>query len=469
MAAVSLMLALVCGVAGVWLALCRRAYFLAFFFFLFGFGTRIASVAYIEVTGPVLSLQLNRLLYPNGGLYSLVASYAVAVGAVMVVFRGRRVRRALATARLHRAGIPGGANLANLAFAGFAAFVAGLYFQLWRGGQIPLLTGMERYDFSAMHGGMLHGILMEWANIFALQLGVLFVRPTRHVRRDRRFLALLVPLLVYFFLTGHRFSAFFATTAFFLVPVGFAELRDGGSDRRVIAWILAHFRKVLLVGIGVMLVAGLAGAAIYNSYFKVRANADVDPAARLMVRVLVEPGELWNQTHERVFRQGDYSASRTYHYLIRDSLLPGRNSTTPYLMHLAMGPDVFPVLESGTTYAGGFPEFAFEAAGPWAGFAVLFAVMVGLAEVAFRFARSIWENRLRSALLYPFIIYAFAILLVSGMINFLVRWTFWVKVAVVTGSELMDISLQVRRVRRAPAAPQTAPTSPALFDSHPLS
>jgi hypothetical protein len=460
------MLAQVCGIAMVWLALCRRAYFLAFFFFLFGFGTRIASVTFIEATGPVYSLQLERMLYPNGSLMSLVASYMVLVAAVLVVFRRRRIRRALARAELRRAVSPAGGNLANLAFYGFVAFVGGLYVQLWLGGEIPLLTGMERYDFSAKHGGVLHGILMEWANIFALQLGVLFVRPRRHGRRDRRFLALLVPLLFYFFLTGHRFSAFYATTAFFLAPVGFAALRDGGSNRRIVTWMLTHFRKVFLVAVAVVLVAGLAGTAVYNSYFNVRANPDIDPMARLMVRVLIEPGELWHQTHERVFGRDDYSITRTYHYLFPHSLLPGRNSTPPYLMYLAMGPDAYPVLENGTTFAGGFPELAFEAAGPWAGFVLLFALMAGLAEFAFRFACSIWDNRLRTALLYPYVFYAFAILLVSGMVNFLARWTFWVKALVVIGSELLDASQRNLRLRTRQNCPRSAPVTPALLDSH---
>ena len=115
-------------------------------------------------------------------------------------------------------------------------------------GPIPLFAGIERFDYSRLHGGPLHHRLLEWGPMLAFQLGIFFSIPMLHNRpSDWRFGVLFGTLILYLFLAGHRFSSLYAYTSFFIMPLGAVLIgREAKSpslgemlSRTILRWLAA--------------------------------------------------------------------------------------------------------------------------------------------------------------------------------------------------------------------------------------
>ena len=87
------------------------------------------------------------------------------------------------------------------------------------------------------------------------------------------------------------------------------------------------------------------------------------------------------------------------------------------------------MLNLGLNYGGGFPEIAFELAGIGGGFLLLGVMGSGLAVLLYSVFHLVARERYVSALLLFYVAYAFLLFPLGGMLNFLVNWKYWVKVA----------------------------------------
>ena len=198
----------------------RPYLFLILFLFLFAFTFRLINVLYIDVFGPIDSREFGYPLGPGAATGVLALTYAAVLACFTLVFKGRDIRswesegaprgpthRALYTPTVH-----------DVAFFFVSLFLLALWVDFLRKGVIPLFSGLERYEYTELHGGPFHGALMDWGNMLAFQLGYFFAASTRGANtHDRRFLFALIAVLVYLFFAGHRFSAFYSYSAYFVM------------------------------------------------------------------------------------------------------------------------------------------------------------------------------------------------------------------------------------------------------------
>jgi hypothetical protein len=86
-------------------------------------------------------------------------------------------------------------------------------------------------------------------------------------------------------------------------------------------------------------------------------------------------------------------------------------------------------LESvGNQFAGGYPEVLLELVGPW-GALPLVILLAAITSWLLRFwALSVLRGYFLTAFFAAYVYYAFVVMYVGGMLNFLVVWTFWTKV-----------------------------------------
>lgn len=392
-------------------------------FFLFAAAWRIISSAYIDFQGPVYSHQLYRMIGPGASAVPLVLVYLSFLLCLLVSFRPQRLRSILAnsTARLiHDEGVQ------RLALALAGIFTLLLWCEMLMRGNIAFFSGLERYEYTERYGGPLHRILMEYAPMYSLLLGMFWSNPIlRNRSPDHSFLILMGMLLIYLFLAGHRFSAFYKCTGFFVIPVGI-----------VLIWIWEHqkssIRRVFLLGIAkyvaaaILAVSLLISLALYHSYAVVRSSGETS----IQHRVLVQQGEMWWLTYERIFLQDQFVPEKVAHWLFVNPPDPQRNTTIQYLMAEAI-PDKFEkILQGGTQYAGGFPEIMFELGGPVGGFFLAIIFFLVLSEYLFLFARYTLEGRYLSAALLAVVLYTLSVTFIGGMLNSYIAWTFVVKVSV---------------------------------------
>ena len=315
------------------IATSRPGLLLILFFFFSAFAWRLLSVLYIDVFGPIYSEQLERKLGPGLAVLPLAASQGLVIAAVLFSFRPQRLlalsdKSVIRLSALLKAG---NWNLADLAFRVVGLFVLALWVELLVRGHVPLVAGLERFDYARLYAGPLHQRLMEWGPMLAFQLGVLLSLPALHGKRlDRRFGALLAVLMLYLFAVGHRFSSFYLYLSFFMIPTGAMLLGRQFTDQISLAKLL---RGIWLPALGFTLLVGLA---LIYSYVVVR-GAEVDAVeTKLVQRILVQQGEMWWMTYERVFLRGDWDSGLAFFKLFVSPFNPNRNSTMQFLMELGL-------------------------------------------------------------------------------------------------------------------------------------
>lgn len=410
------------------IAVGRPALGMIFFFVFLSFGWRLVSVGYIDTFGPLASEQLERNIGRGMAAIPLAISQGLVIIAILFSFRPSRLRELYPANRAPPAVpmINGRFTLSDFAFGAIVLFTIALWGELLWNGSIPLFSGLERGDYTQLHGGPLHRRLMDWGTMLAFQLGVFAVAPTLNGGLpDRRFAALFVVLLLYLFLVGHRFSAFYAYGSFFIIPVGAALLGRGGkaSGQRLFS---RTARRNLWIGGGVLglLILG----AIAYSYIVVRKFEGAQLLSKLSQRVMVQQGEMWWMTYERVFVQGNWMPGLATYKLFVDPFDPARNSTMQLLMELGLPPErAHFVLNLGTAYTGGWPEVCFELGGPIGGFVLVGLMAILFSEFMFLTVRCIVEQRFATCFFFTPILFALSILVVSGMVNSFVQVTFVIK------------------------------------------
>lgn len=390
---------------------------------------RLTSVFYIDAFGPVPSEQLGQYIGSGFAILPLVVCLGLFIGALLVSFRPQRLQRLAFEPRSSLAAIvPGGRfELSNVAFWVVLAYVLGLWIELRIRGPIPLFAGIERFDYTRDYGGPLHLRLIEWGPMLAFQLGLFMILPAiRGGRFDLRFAALLGALLIYLFTVGHRFSSFFSYTSFFIIPLG--ALLIGRRAKGVAAGNLERPMRYLIFAAVALVV--LTAMALVHSYVVVRASEIGQLQFKLTQRILVQQGEMWWATYERVFVQGDWNGSFALFKLLVDPFNPASNSTMQFLMEQALPLSrAHELIANGQTYTGGWPEVLFEIGGPVGGFFLVAASAILFAEFMFLLTRCILEERYATCFFLTPILYAIEVMAVSGMLNSFIQLTFMAKLA----------------------------------------
>src|SRR5262249_41893289 len=139
---------------------------------------------------------------------------------------------------------------------------------------------------------------------------------------------------IYLFMVGHRFSAFYAYSSFFIIPLGAIMLQRQASGRSVGS--LFPTKSLRYFGFIAAACALLVIVAISYSYLIVRGFEGDQLLAKLTQRLLVQQGEMWWMTYERILLRGDWDVALAFNRLFIDPFDPARNSTMQFLMELAL-------------------------------------------------------------------------------------------------------------------------------------
>ncbi|EJN12813.1 hypothetical protein PMI42_03819 [Bradyrhizobium sp. YR681] len=445
-----------------WIAVSRPGLVMIAFLVLFAFVWRLISVFYIDAFGPVFSEQLERYVGPGLAALPFVASQALVIAALLVSFRPQRLRALASGTRGGLAAMlpPGRFDLSNIAFWTVLAYVLGLWIELRLRGPIPLFAGIERFDYTRQYGGPLHQRLIEWGAMLAFQLGLFMTMPAMRGRGfDLRFAALFGAVLIYLFVVGHRFSSFYAYSSFFIIPVGALLLREGADQRRF-PRILRYF-ALAAAGLVALIVV-----ALIHSYTVVRGSEIDQLRFKLTQRILVQQGEMWWATYERVFVHGDWNGALAMFKLFVAPFNPSSNSTMQFLMEQSLPLDrTYTLLTQGQTYTGGWPEVLFEVGGPVEGFFLVAGSAILFSEFMFLLTRCMIQERYVTCFFLTPILYAVSICVVSGMVNSFIQVTFMVKLAMAVLVYVMEDRWRASRMAVA-LSPNSTDVAAEVARSH---
>jgi hypothetical protein len=429
-----------------YIAAYRPVILISFFFILFTLVWRTAATMFIDLTGPVFSSQTDRYIGPGLATSLHVLAYFITLAPFFLLLRPAAVRDWVNNADRSRAA-PGMVTLSDVTIILSLVFVGYLYFDLIRKGSIPLFAHIERFVYTAQFAGAAHRWLILYGNFVTFWWGMMFVAERlRNHRIDIRYLGLLGILMLYMFLTGNRFSAFYSFGSFFLVPLAAVIAVEVRGNRSAVpfSWVGKSFQRRDLIAFGA--VVGLAAivscVGIYNNLTNVRQFHGSEMASQFWERLLVQPSELSWISYERVFSLGQWQPDRVYDFLFQAPLDPSRNTTPQFLMLETIGePRTYEHISGGFQFAGGFPEIFFELFGPIYAWPFIFGagyIAAGLTAVTIK---GIIQGRYASAFLSLYVLFGFYVMYIGGMLNFIVTPVYWVKVAALAMALLLESCL----------------------------
>lgn len=449
-----------------WLCVRRTGVAIALCFLLVGFVWRLLGAAYLNGAGPLYSYEAETIV----GGDALAANMFGFLIALTVLVMAWMIRPAVLEREVTRlqpvTGAHPGLTIGDFVFYGGVLFILALFIDLFRIGVIPLVHCIERYEYLAVYAGPFHKILFKYGSLIALQLGIFAAYPRlRGGCYDWRFVALLAALFVYLPLTGNRFSAFYSLTLFFLMPLSLIWLLRSHSQFAVV--FAARDRQMKRAKI-LWIVLPMVGAVIVtfsllHSYANVRSEESVcaeyrsqqelpvdileslddfvlmkmisrfvspEVQMRFSQRILVQPIHMYFLTSQRVIGGGDWQPHQARDFVFDPDRKEEGNRSIRFLMNRTLPPPRAAFLESvGNQFAGGYPEIMLELGGAWG----VWILVVAMAAVT-GWLLSIWmvallRGRFLTAFFVAYVLYAFIVSYVGGMLNFLIVWTFWSKVA----------------------------------------
>lgn len=455
-----------------WLIRHRPIAAAGFAFLLISFVWRLIAVAYMGITSPVYSKEAEIIVTTDGlSVTAFGAAILLTVLALAWVFRPQ-----LMDAKLDTVPLPAPTTsfwrLGNIVFLLSTLFVVALYVDLARIGIIPVLSCMERYEYTNLYAGLFHQVLYKYGSLIALQMGTFAVYPRLQGRPyDSRFLILVAAILVYGALTGNRFSLFYSFTLFFLTPLSLllamhvrARLRPlatttGRMHRWLTSpWLLSAVAAALLTLIIVTLLNSYANVRSNDSVCRSVASTYTSQAAqqqqlpsqfaltqitegwlgRIMTpetiehigqRILVQPVYVWFATWDRVVTKADFDPRAAFDFVFDNAEKRNGNRSIRYLMNRMLPPKRAAYLESvGNQFAGGFPGILLELFGPW----LTWLPIIGFALITAWLLRA-WmlaalNGHFITAFFAAYVYYAFVVMYIGGMLNFLIVGTFWAKI-----------------------------------------
>jgi hypothetical protein len=429
-----------------YIAAYRPIILIGFFFILFTLVWRTAATMFIDLAGPVLSSQTDRYVGPGMATPLHVLAYFVTLAPFFFLLRPAAVQHWLHDADRERAA-PGMITLSGITVVVSLIFLGSLYFDLIRIGSIPLFARLERFVYTAQYAGAAHRWLILYGNFVTFWWGVMFAAERLRNRRiDIRYLGMLGILMVYMFLTGNRFSAFYSFCSFFVIPLAAVIAVDIRDNRSTVpfSWVGRTFRRRELIAFGaVAALAAIASAmGIYNNLANVRQFQGDEILSQFWERLLVQPSELGWISYERVFNFGQWQPDRVFDFLFQAPLDAGKNTTPQFLMLETIGePRTYEHISGGFQFAGGFPEIFFELFGPLYAWPFIFGagyIAAGLTAVV---VKGVIQGRYASAFLSLYVLFGFYVMYIGGMLNFIMTPVYWIKIAALAIALLMEARL----------------------------
>jgi hypothetical protein len=424
----------------------RPVILISFFFILFTLVWRTAATMFIDLAGPVLSSQTDRYIGPGLATPLHVLAYVITLAPFFLLLRPAAVQAWVSNADRSRAA-PDMVTLSGVTIVLSLVFVGCLYVDLIRIGSIPLFARIERFVYTAQYAGAAHRWLILYGNFVTFWWGVMFAAERLRNRRiDIRYLGMLGLLMLYMFLTGNRFSAFYSFGSFFVIPLAgviAVEVRDRRSAVPF-AWIGKAFQRRDLIAFSavVVLAAIVSCVGIYNNLVNVRQFQGDEIASQFWERLLVQPSELGWISYQRVFNFGQWQPDRVYDFLFQAPLDASRNTTPQYLMLETIGePRTYEHISGGFQFAGGFPEIFFELFGPLYAWPFIFGAGYIAAGLTAAVVKGVIQGRYASTFLSLYVLFGFYVMYIGGMLNFIATPAYWVKVAALAIALWMEARL----------------------------
>lgn len=437
----------------------QRPAFIAGFIVVYTLTYRIIDITYLDLYGPLYAVELGRHAGGNVAAPMFVIACLCFLVPLSVIASRKRILAGIADPAPSHSYLDG---LQRAALAACGAVVAFLYLDMLRIGTIPLLAGMDRLEYNPM-SGLLHNRVYELNFLLSATLGIFTVLPRlRGGPFAIAFTMLFMLLLMYWALTGNRFSALLVTCSYYALPFAAVVAMQQKGILRASAndpWG-ALFSLRVLAPVGVLIASVTFAGLVINSYYSVRNYAD--PVYHMTQRVLVQPVQTWATAWERTDVDRGMNEG-AIDYVIFNPPDPGGNPTMRYIMELELGYfRANALLNVGHQYAGGYPEILFELFGFWLPLPIMILLGSAAAYLLYFAIRSLCRGMVLSAFMAIYLSYGFSVSYLGGMLSFLLAPTYAIKLIAFITCIIAERHILSRRPRGPASVSLSGAATPAL-------
>lgn len=405
----------------------QRPAFLAGIIVIISFAYRLVDIVYLDLAGPTFAIELERHVGGNGAAPMFLVACLSFLLPLWIFASHKRLMRGVThvlPSSLYHVALQRGA------LGALGLVIAFLYLDMLRIGVIPLFSGMDRLAYEQI-AGALHNRAYDMNFLICATLGIFTVLPRLNGHKySVQFVGLLMLILVYWALTGNRFSAFIMSICYFALPFGAVYAADKAGlipkSTEADPWSALVSAKVLVPIGGVLGVAAIVGLLV-NSYYSVRNYAD--PTYQITQRALVQPVQTWASTWGDVQLNPDRGINdAALDYVLLNPPDGSANTSIQYLMEKELG--FFraqELISLGQQYAGGYPEIFFEIFGLWGALPLMLLFGCAAAWMLYLAIHSLIRGRVLTSIMAIYIYFGFSVGYIGGMLNFLLAPTFAAK------------------------------------------
>ena len=427
-----------------WTIRYRPAAAIVGFFIIFSLVTRTLALAYVDLAGPVYAIELLDWVGGDQSMLLFASSVCLFLIPLAVLFRPSELNRLLPPKKnqLHV-----NQRSSKIIFVMLAIYLFVLFVNLLMVGSIPLFSDIDRLEYHKTAGFLHAGVMKNWFWLSGIMSIMMVVPRLTGSDFNLRYLGLFVCLLVYFALSGNRFSVFYASFGFFLIPFGAvsalssAKLLKPIRLQRSAVSILITSNKVK--NLALIIFSFVIAALVANNIINVRAYGD--PIDQFIQRSLIQPVQLYWTTW-RDLDSREMFVNEIWSWVFFDPIVPDKNTSIQALMAKNIGVQrTAELLSFGQQYGGGYPEILFELFGIYGG--LLVGLIFGLiSSWLLRFiVVSVAYCRVLTSLIAIYVFYSVSVLYIGGMLNFLLVWIFWVKTCVLIFSHIYESRIYQRQ------------------------
>lgn len=396
---------------------------------------RIVSSFYIELHDRLYSREIfDYITLHHGSTIILISYYFLLFSIIYIVFSGRELNRLsiLKTKYLKK----------DISFCGFPLYyyiyifllclVLILLIDIIRfGHRIPLLSGVERYDFQHT---LLMSFFLKYQSLIFIFLGVsyYYAHTNLRVRLKKKIIYTLFLYMLYLLLLGNKFSAFFINFSFFILPIALIFL-DYKWNKKLLNSLIKY----------ITISSSILFFFVYVKFSYIvneRGKSIIEAKDDVIERIFVQQNELFSHAFHRLFILKHYNFEEAiYNIFINKSHLPGTNTSLHYIMYQELPYNNY--MNVHQQYTGAFPQIIIEMFGVYGSYVILSIVYLIMSFLLIIFYKAILKKHYMTLVFAAFVVQPFIIFTLSGKMIFLVQYKYYLKVLLLIISILFEGNL----------------------------
>lgn len=382
--------------------------FLAFFQIIFSSIWMHTSIFFIDSQESILSIELSKILFSENASAYRMLFFIIFLMPSFLIFNKKNIE--------HLKKVYNYSEPTKYTFLSFNiipiikilfCFFAMIVLLDIISGPIPLFSGIPKGEYYAFYASDLVKNFYTYSPFISFILGAFFVTKFREEGKSNySSIFLLLLILFIFILLGNKFSILFTTTCYFLIPVSTIFF----SNKKNIFKNIKNEKISSILGTAALI--SFCNALYYYFFTK---WTGIMGLAILGNRVLVQQGQIFVSTYDRIFVNGNFNPVMAFKRVFFEPIYTlDSNTSLHYLMYQDIGLATYTQIEAGSIFTSSMPEILMEMFGPYLSLFAYFTFSWILCALLYILFESILKGKYLTMFFGIFVYHSISMSIIGG-------------------------------------------------------